>query len=400
MSPHLSSRQIIIAGFAGVAVFMLAMLGIGLSRLDEVNRGMDELANRTFLRTEAVYTMRMVARDRLVSLQSMFFIADPFERDAERLRYGAMALRFIQARETLLGLDPTPAQRAAWEEARRLIARDEELHEQALDAMFGDRPELAAQIIQQEILPLEARLLAVLDRMLHIERSETQSRLADAQRRYRHTFGLLLGMTLATLAVMLGTALYVVRRLSHNERLILQAKQRAEQTARKLSWAASHDALTGLPNRGSFELRLAELLTSTQQEGGQHVLAYLDLDRFKQINDRHGHEAGDQMLVAVARAMRAELGEAGWLARLGGDEFGLLLPRCDLARAERLVAELTHRVEACVLPWGRHELRVGVSVGIVPLDPAATPAELVRRADLACYAAKGRRAGPGRPEAS
>lgn len=398
MPGRLSSRHIIIAGFAGVGVFMVAMLGIGLTRLSEINAQMDELANRTFRRAEAVYAMRMIARDRLVGLQSMFFLTDPFERDAEWMRYGTEAVRFIGARDVFLSLAPSPAERAVWEEARMLIATDETLHGQAVELIFDNRHPEASLLIQQKIIALEAQLLARLDTMLGIERAETQRRLAEANRRYRETFALMLALTLATLAVIAATAVYVTRRSARNEALLVQAKRRAEDAAEQLAWAAAHDALTGLPNRRVFEATLATLLRSAREEGALHTLVYLDLDRFKQVNDRHGHEAGDQLLVAVAHLMQDRIGPGATLARLGGDEFGLLLPHCDLAQGEQVVSDLRQSVDAFALPWGPHALSVGLSAGLVAVDAAAADgAELVHRADMACYASKSERRASGEP---
>lgn len=372
---------------------MLVMLGLGLSRLAEINAQMDELANRTFRRAEAVYTMRVVARDRLASLQSMFFMHDPFERDEERLRYDRMALAFIQARDTLLGLNPGAAQREAWQQARALIVEDEKLHEQALDAMVAERLDQAARIIRRDILPLEARLIETLDGMLEIERAETQRLLADANDRYRSTWLLLVLLTGLTLAVMLATAIHVTRRSVRNETLLQEARRRAEEAAQKLSWAASHDALTGLPNRRMFEIRLHEVMQRARNGQGSHALAYLDLDDFKPVNDRHGHEAGDQLLKGIARTMQARVPEGATLARLGGDEFGLLLPGHRLEEAQAIVVDLGRVVAEFCLPWGEHVLRVGMSGGVVAIDPALTATELVHQADQACYQAKARRRG-------
>ncbi|MEO1767843.1 hypothetical protein [Thiobacter aerophilum] len=226
MSAHLSSRQIILAGFAGVAVFTLVMLGLGLTRLAEVNAQMDELANRTFRCAEAVYTMRMVARDRLASLQGMFFLRDHFERDEERLRYSRMALTFIQAGETLLGLAPGRDQRQAWEQARALIAEDEKLHEQALDAMMAERPQEAAYLIRRHIRPLEARLTDTLDGMLEIERAKTQRLLADANRRYLPWGEHLLRVGMSAGVVAIDPTLTASELVHRADRACYQAKAR------------------------------------------------------------------------------------------------------------------------------------------------------------------------------
>ncbi len=389
-----SSTQIVIAGFAGVVVLMAGLITVGLYRLADLNAVMDDIAHRTVRRAEAVSTMRMVARERLVRLQSMYFLTDPFERDAEHMRYRAEAGRFIEARDSLLALDPAPAQQRLWQEARVLIGHDERLHREAIELIFADNAPAAGRLIQEQVIPMETALLAQLDAMLHLERAETRRTLAAAAQRYRQTFTLMLALALVTLAAAVATAVFVTRRSGRAERAIIEAKQHAEQAADQLAWAASHDALTGLPNRRTFETYLAELARSAREERAHHALAYIDLDRFKAINDAHGHRAGDALLVAIAELMRGGVRSGDTLARLGGDEFGLLLPHCAMEKAQALVAALKARVEAFTLDWHGHALGVGLSVGVVSLaDGDNTVAELMHRADLACYAAKQRRRG-------
>lgn len=393
MPGRLSSGRVILAGFAGVAVFSLVMLGIGLSRLSEINAQMEELANRSFRRAEAVYAMRLVARDRLASLQSMFFLEDPFERDAERLRYDALAVDFITARDSLLALAPSAVQRSVWQQARSLIVADERLHARALEALFEGGSAQAARIIQNEILPLEARLKDTLDRMLAIERAEMTHRVADTTARYRTTWWLLVALAMMSLVMTVATAVYVTRRASRNEARLRAETERAEAAAEKLAWAAAHDVLTGLSNRRTFEACLRALAASASDDRTVHALAYLDLDRFKPINDRHGHDAGDALLQEVCRVMQDQVRADDVLARLGGDEFGLLMPHCDLEEANRIVERIVEAVKACGVNWNGQILSVGLSAGVVAVDPAVPITELVRRADQACYAAKAGRAG-------
>lgn len=389
MSPRLSSRYIIIAGFAGVVVLMAGLVVVGLTRLAELNSHMDEIANRTYKRAEAVFTMRMVARDRLVGLQSMFFLSDPFERDAEKLRYSAEAVNFIKARDLLFSLGLDASEQAIWQEARPMISLDEELHGQALDLIFADRLTDAGLLIQQQIIPLENRLLERLNAMLEIERAATRRKLQDANYRYQQAFFLMVLLSIGTLMATIATAVYVSRKSTQNEKLIVHEKHRAEEAAEKLAWAAAHDALTGLPNRRVFEHKLDALLCAAQREGGIHALVYLDLDRFKQVNDAHGHEAGDRLLVAVATLMHEAIRAGDTLARLGGDEFGLLLPHCALPEAEALIKCIQQSVESFSLPWNGQMLKVGLSAGVVFVDPMVESiTELVRRADMACYRSK------------
>ncbi len=115
----------------------------------------------------------------------------------------------------------------------------------------------------------------------------------------------------------------------------LRARRKAEG---QIQFLAHHDALTGLANRASFNLRLDREMKLAAATGGKLAVLCLDLDRFKEVNDLFGHAAGDALLVTVARTITGLLGENQLMARLGGDEFAILMP-CDHAVAAGRLAE-------------------------------------------------------------
>jgi diguanylate cyclase (GGDEF)-like protein/PAS domain S-box-containing protein len=152
---------------------------------------------------------------------------------------------------------------------------------------------------------------------------------------------------------------------------------------------ALHDALTGLPNRTLFMDRLALLLTRARRQPSYRcAVLFLDLDRFKLVNDSFSHAIGDRLLVALARRLEVGLRPSDTVARLGGDEFTILLDGID---SEREAGEVADRVQnALTDPFeidGR-ELIVAASVGIALSEPHSRPAELMRNADIAMYDAK------------
>jgi PAS domain S-box-containing protein len=114
--------------------------------------------------------------------------------------------------------------------------------------------------------------------------------------------------------------------------------------ARQMSYQATHDALTGLVNRREFERRLEEAIESGHRGDGQHVLCYLDLDRFKVVNDTSGHLAGDSMLREVAKVLRDAVRDSDTVGRLGGDEFGMLLMGCPLEKARQIADDVCRAV--------------------------------------------------------
>src|SRR5438094_798054 len=176
------------------------------------------------------------------------------------------------------------------------------------------------------------------------------------------------------------------------------------RAARKLSHEATHDALTGLVGRKEFEERLARVLAEAAAGVAEHVLCYLDLDRFKLVNDTCGHEAGDDLLRKISRLLGGRLRSRDTLARLGGDEFGVLLEYCSLTKAAEIAGKLERAIAEFSYVWGERSFSLGVSIGVGAITAASgRTADVLRAADEACYAAKdagGNRVHVAQPEAA
>jgi diguanylate cyclase (GGDEF)-like protein/PAS domain S-box-containing protein len=165
--------------------------------------------------------------------------------------------------------------------------------------------------------------------------------------------------------------------------------------ARQMSYQATHDALTGLVNRREFERRLEEAIERGHRGDGHHVLCYLDLDRFKVVNDTSGHLAGDSMLREVAKLLRDAVRDSDTVSRLGGDEFGMLLVGCPLEKARQISDDVCRSVGEHRFVWRDKIFNIGASVGLVEISrESGTLEELLTAADSACYVAK--KQGSGR----
>ncbi|MBD2776472.1 bifunctional diguanylate cyclase/phosphodiesterase [Iningainema tapete] len=159
--------------------------------------------------------------------------------------------------------------------------------------------------------------------------------------------------------------------------------------SRQLSWQASHDTLTGLVNRREFERLLEEALRQAKLNSQTHVLCYLDIDRFKIVNDTCGHVAGDELLRQITVLLKEKIRKSDTLARLGGDEFGLLLNQCMPEQALRITNELRECVQDYRFFWRAQVFTVGVSIGLVGIDAnSGSLTEMISMADAACYTAK------------
>ena len=152
---------------------------------------------------------------------------------------------------------------------------------------------------------------------------------------------------------------------------------------------ATHDSLTGLINRHQFNIDLKGQIDHARTHHTKHVLCYLDLDRFKHVNDSCGHAAGDELLKQVSSRLHTVIRSGDILARLGGDEFGLILQNCPVNIATEIADKIIHSLSEYEFNWDGNKFTIGVSIGIVPINPQTNNInEVMKHADAACYTAK------------
>jgi diguanylate cyclase (GGDEF)-like protein len=198
----------------------------------------------------------------------------------------------------------------------------------------------------------------------------------------QHSWWLLVGLMVLALGAFAGLWRHLVAHLSNAETAF--AEGQAEVTR-----LALHDPLTGLANRRFLHMQLEGAIARALREKARFAVLMIDLDGFKPINDRHGHAAGDEVLLEISRRLNAQVRKSEIVARLGGDEFVVVLsadatgdePIC---AAHRLIASLS---EAIVLPQGKVRVSASVGAAFYP-DDGAQIDDLIRKADAALYRAK------------
>lgn len=173
---------------------------------------------------------------------------------------------------------------------------------------------------------------------------------------------------------------------SHLSSIAIERKRIEQQMYRQ----ASYDQLTGLPNRRLFGNRLSEEIAKAERSRSSLTVLFIDLDRFKEVNDTLGHESGDDLLIEAARRIRACVRESDTVARLGGDEFVVILPKTDDVVPQDRIAQSIVEIMTQPFPLGDHNAYVSASIGISSYPQDADNAEaLISCADQAMYAAKG-----------
>lgn len=173
-------------------------------------------------------------------------------------------------------------------------------------------------------------------------------------------------------------------RVTSMEREALDYREKLEQQRNK----ALLDPLTGLPNRAAWSERLVIEHARSQQVSTGLLLAILDLDHFKSINDTYGHQAGDKVLKIIANVLRKGLRGDDFIARFGGEEFALLMPGSDLAGGTRLLERLRAAVEQCPFHFKGERVTITMSAGVALFKPGENASQVLKRADQALYRAK------------
>jgi diguanylate cyclase (GGDEF)-like protein/PAS domain S-box-containing protein len=204
----------------------------------------------------------------------------------------------------------------------------------------------------------------------------------QTEERYFHADGHIIWISLSTTVVRDsdGKPMYLLSQM--------QDISERKETEARLAHRASHDELTGLPNRGMLEDRMVLALNRQRRERKPIAVLYLDLDGFKRVNDTHGHDAGDYMLVAIAKRLAALVRPMDVVSRLGGDEFVILCEAMDENAATRLAKRIAQVVPKPIEVEGM-QMSVTPSVGIaLTRDPATRPGHLLADADMAMYFAK------------
>lgn len=173
--------------------------------------------------------------------------------------------------------------------------------------------------------------------------------------------------------------------------IVLHDVTEMRSLAERLSYQASHDALTGLVNRREFEIRLEQAIHNAQSEHTYYALCFIDLDQFKVINDTAGHSAGDEYLKQLAQRLTRHIRNSDVFSRLGGDEFGILLDGCTIKQAMEIANDIKDEIKNTRFIWGKNSFETGASIGIVPINRfSSSVSEILSSADVACYEAKDR----------
>jgi len=323
------------------------------------------------------------------SLLRMALTDDPFERDARFMEFNRAGFLVGSGRKALRQMGFTPDEQRSFDAQTQLVNNIQSVQERVIDLLNAERSADAYRVLTLEAIPIQDAFNRQLADMRNLYQQANLTAQRQAQQTYRRTLILTLAFGIMAIALALLIAWSTLRKISLKSRQIREQMEELVRSRAALREEATHDPLTGLANRRLFYDRLQQSIRHAQRYGGKFGILYVDMDRFKDINDQHGHHVGDAVLTEVAKRLTSSIRESDSVARLGGDEFVVLLEGVQgredhLAAALKIEQALNARTDFYGL-----DVEIAASIGqaLYP-DDGIDEDTLMRAADAAMYRVK------------
>ena len=377
------------AAFFALIALICGLLLNSLLQLQALGTQLGIVVEHHNRKIDLITQIQVAAHIRTDSLFRMALTNDAFERDAYFMEFNRAGFLVGSGRKALRELGLSAAEQHGFDDQTRLVNGIQAVQERVIDLYNAERRTEAHQLLVMEVIPMQE----VFNRQLADLRNAYQRANLAAQREaretYRHALFLTLAFGLAAIILASLIAWHTQRNTRLKSQQLREQMAELEQSRTALREEATHDPLTGLANRRLFYDRLQQAIRHAHRYGSRLGILYVDLDHFKEINDRHGHHVGDAVLTEVAKRLTACVRDSDTVARLGGDEFVVLLEGVQGREDQLAVAyKIGQTLNASTSFYGL-ELDIAASIGqaIYP-DDGTDEDVLMRTADAAMYRVK------------
>jgi diguanylate cyclase (GGDEF)-like protein len=365
----------LLGGFVTQLLLIMFVTIIGLQQLGVTTDNLNKVVDVHMRNQELTKTMVTAARERTLTMLILTQVDDLFDQDALMMQFNNQGGRFATARLALLEQPLNARERELIAEQGRLTGLALPIQNEVIDLIAAGRSAEAGEMVIKQAIPIQNQVMIALSQL----DAETHrvSTAASNQARAEHGVARWWIYLLSGAALMLGLLVATV---------VFYFSTRISREREQL---ATHDTLTGLPNRMLFKDRLEQSLIRAKRHQTLVGVMFIDLDRFKRVNDTLGHACGDQLICEVARRLRQAVRADDIVARLGGDEFVVTIN--DVTALTPILQVVEKMLEVVTEPYvldGR-EIFSSCSIGVsVYPNDGATSADLLKHADTAMYHAK------------
>lgn len=392
------SLKLIIGAFITLTVLIAAQTVNSLYQLSRTQASINTIVALHNQKIDIITRTQVAAHMRTDRLMRMAIESDPFTRDNTFLEFNRAGFLVGSGRAELRRIGMTADEQTNFDAQSILIEKIETIQSQVVDLIQAERLDAARTLLAEQAVPSQEELNILLAEMRQKVQNENDKALDEASIAYQAS--LLITLVSGGAATLLGMVLgwFTLSRIIVSRQRLQQQMSELEASRASLEIEATHDPLTGLANRRLFYDRLEQALLRAKRYQHKIGVLFVDLDRFKSVNDRYGHQVGDALLLEVARRLTHSVRESDTVARSGGDEFMIVLdklhqqPDCE-AVVRQIQSALTGDIE---LRGVRIELSASIGYALYP-DDAESEDDLVRAADARMYRNKiVSRSAPGR----
>ncbi len=372
---HDAWKLALIAGFITQLLLILFVTAIGLQQLKMITDNLNRVVDVHMRKQNLTKTMVVTARERILIMFMLTRTDDAFARDSLLMQFHQKGSEFVTARLTLLDMPLNPTERELIARQGELIGHAQPIQERAIELINADFNQAAADLVLKQAIPAQNNVMKVLSQL----DAETQrvAQVASQKAHEAHRVARFWMYLLSGIALLVGFIVAVI---------VFRYTNRIGRERERL---ATQDTLTGLPNRMQLEDRLEQALVRGKRRGTLVGVMFIDLDRFKRVNDTLGHASGDQLIREVAKRLRGAVRAEDTVARLGGDEFVVLIGDAATLGHILQVAEKMRSAMAAPYRVSGRELFCSSSIGIsVYPNDGADSGSLLKNADTAMYHAK------------
>ncbi|MHB1075058.1 putative bifunctional diguanylate cyclase/phosphodiesterase [Thiobacillus sp.] len=367
-------RRVLLAGFIAQLLLILFVTAIGLQQLRMAADNLSTVVDVHMRKLGLTKTMMIAARERTLFMFRLSTTHDPFDRDDLFMQFNMRGAEFADARAALLNMPLSTRERELIALQAQLTGIAMPIQNQVVEALRSDFNRKAEEQVLTGAIAAQNHVLAVLSQL----DAETQKLALAASRKAHqaHEVARFWMYILSGIALLLG--IFVAAAVMYY----------TNRASRERHHLATHDALTGLPNRMLFMDRLEQSLVRAQRRNTLVGVMFIDLDRFKRVNDTLGHASGDALICEVAQRLRATTRAEDVVARLGGDEFGVVIDAARISHVLQVVEKILGVVSE---PYriAERELFSSCSIGVsVYPNDGSDGTSLLKHADTAAFTAK------------
>lgn len=355
---------------------MTMVTWLSMSTLHAVNASMSALIESTSQKSTHAYRMRDVIRLRSNTVRTLIYSQDPLQRHGIFDKLVEYTDDYQRARTQLESLEENNREQSILNQIDTAYLRVDKAIADTNEHIYAPKQDNdALTILLSELELQELVLLNKLNGLVTLEKELAVEELEENQQTYYKTRQLLFLLVVISFTLSMGISGIVISRVT--------------KANKRISHLANHDDLTGLHNRRSFEQHLQYTIDNADRSQSAHGLMYIDLDRFKMVNDTCGHLAGDKLLVELTEMMSARLRKGDLFARLGGDEFAIIAQGKTFDDIRTLAEELRQLICDYTFNYETQRFKVSLSVGLTLIDGEVQSVESVLAdVDAACYVAK------------